>query len=1436
MMRKNLNVKYLIYCLGIGLVLGTSVHFLHGYQVKRNAGAFLTQAYQAEEKGELTRAADYFSRYLGLAPCDIDAQARYGLLLSDERVAKSPNARVRALLVLNSVRRRDPERQDISRRAARITLSLQRFQDAQEALEGIRKPIPDDSEVEQLLARCHEGKREYQQARRCLENAIKLAPTQIENYERLAYLLRNHSDEVSHGKEETKTEVLKLADQTMDQMVAANKESSTAYLVRARYRKGVVSSGEVTGASAGIANDLERARALAPNDLTVLLAAAEWAQDQHDPQRAREYLNRARQYHPQDWRLYQALAKLEGLQGRTADATLCLREGLKKLPNQVELLWSLAELLVEQRHKNEALEVIARLAREGTPAAELDYLRAGLLANEFQWPEAAELLERIYPLLVGLPNSDQDWFIGRLVQQTSLLLGRCYEHMGDPERASAAYRRLVTRAPESLAGRLGLAQTQRALGRLDDSLDQYRQLLRLPEAPPAAWLEFARLLMERNQQYEQADWTEVDRALSRASKQQPPPAEAVVLRAEMLALQAQRQDDPGKKQECFEQAHALLRKTYPDPASRPVEVWTALAALKDLQGNTKAAFALLDEAERQRGDTVEVRLARAGLWGRHPDQDAARSLDKLGQDVGKFRAEDQQRLLRGVAEAYAQRGALAEAQSLCQQWGVQQPHSLESRIVLLDLALRAGNEAAMQHQVQEMRRIEGQEGTLWRYGEVCRLLWRAENKGDKAVLGQAKTLVSEIARRRGTWSRVPLCEARIEDNLGNPEAALFNYKRALQAGECDSLALRRTLELLYERRRYLEAHELLRKIPRPLLFSADIRRVAAEVSVRVQDHQQARTLAEKAVSSNSQDYRDYLWLGQILWAAGEPKKAGQAFFRARDLADTTPDPWVALVFYLASTGQKEQAVAEIAKAEQKIPKDQAALALAQCYEAVHSNARAQQLYQEALAAKPDDVSALQSLASFFVRTGKFEEAQPYLRKILADCRSQSPQAAAWARRTLALLLTLTGDYQQSREALALLGGEKADTSKGMSGEGALNQRIQAWVYALQKDQQDRRRAIQLLEQVMEQEPATPEDQFLLAQLYETTGAWPRARKWWLRLLDGKQDNVVYLVHFARSMLRHGEVEDAERACARLQQLEPNAWSTKEIEVRLLIAKGKDQEAMGLLDLLARTPGAALTSLAALLEEWGRTSAAEKMYRRFVEQSKEPESILALAHFLSRHQRFAEALDLCDRAWQTCPATAVARASLLILSEAPDDPRLCQRVERRLQTALEQNPETPSLLSALVFLRLIQGRYEEAELTCRQILEKDGRNATAMNNLAWVLAFKEGKGSDALDLVRRAYALVGPRPELLDTRAVIYLRSPPDLTDIREAIRDLEEAVAQNPEPTFYFHLAQAYQRVQDRKAARWALREAKVRGLKESSLHSQERTVYQQMLNDLAEQ
>ena len=1427
---KRLNVKFLAGLLAGATLFVIGMHVIHGFQVKCNAGALLRRTDQAERDGNLQLAVDYLSQYLAFAPADAEALARYGLLLAEPGLIKSPKAVQRAYLVLENSLRRSPERQDVRRRAVRLAMDLRRFTEVGEHLTYLLRAHPEDGELQVLLGRCHEATREYQQARRAYEAAIGHPPAAIETYGRLASLLRRRAEDVLQGKE-TKSEVLRLADERIEEMVRGHERSFRAYLLRARYRQEVAPSADDPATFAAAEQDVRRAQELAPDEVEVIVAAAELGQrqaaraarEQPDAPAARDYrakvrtlLERGNQRHPQEWRLYQALARLEVQEGHPEAALTWLRTGLKHLSRQHDLRWDLAELLIQQRQFREAADAIQRLGREGFLPAALDYLNASLLAQEESWGPAAEFLERAYLLLLGQTYPSQDGFGADVAQRTGLLLGRCYEQLGDADRANAAYARVVAQDPRSVAGRLGVAATHATMGRLGEALDQYEQVLRLPGAPPAAWMEVARLLILRNLGSDRPDWREVDKVLAESEQLRPRPIQVVILRAEYYV---------GQKQ--FDRARAVLEAESTADGRRPVEVWVALAELEERQGNP-AAPAVLAEAERQLGDRVELRLARARYCGRHPGAEARADLARLVPGMEKFSREDQEQLLRGVARAYNQIGEADESERLWGQLAERRPNLLDAKVVLFDLALQRGDEETMQRRIQEIKKTEGDGGAIWRFCQVGRLIHRATQR-HKEGLEEARSLLAVVARQRPNWGRVPLCEAEIDDLQGNGVAALVNYRRAIQMGERGTLATRRAVELLYQHGRHAEAYQLLRDMPEPTFSAGNLPRVAAEVALRAQDKARALSYAQKAVANESKDFRDYIWLGQIYWAAGDLKKAEAALYRARALADTEPDAWVALVFYLAASNQIAKAQAELDRAEHKLARDSAALALAQCCEAVGRLEKANELYRAAVAAKPDDLATLSGAAAFFMRTGQVQDAQRHLVKIRDQFREAAPEAAGWARRMLAVLLTLQGDYRQAREALAMLAPDSGLPGKASGDDPVQDKRTKAMILAMRPNRQERKEAIRILEGLLERRTATPDDQFLLAQLYETTGDWPKARKRLLALIglpEGHQ--AAYLSHFARSMLGHGERDEAEAALKKLERIEPAAYGTLEIRARVLYASGKKAEAVALLQSHVKDSPADTGAVAVLLEELGEAEGAEALYRELVNRSKQPESTFVLVHFWRRQHRYQEALDACDRAWQTCRPEAVAQACLSVLAEAPHDPAQYARVERRLQEAVQKAPKALGLQAASAVLAKLQDRYNEVEAVYRRILELDPRNAPALNNLAWLLAC-QGRGPEALELVRRAYEIKGPDPGLLDTRAVAYLA----IGQSGLALKDLEEAVTESSSPDVYFHLARAYHMARDRKAAREALRRARAGGIKEADLHPRERLVYRELVRDL---
>ena len=111
-----------------------------------------------------------------------------------------------------------------------------------------------------------------------------------------------------------------------------------------------------------------------------------------------------------------------------------------------------------------------------------------------------------------------------------------------------------------------------------------------------------------------------------------------------------------------------------------------------------------------------------------------------------------------------------------------------------------------------------------------------------------------------------------------------------------------------------------------------------------------------------------------------------------------------------------------------------------------------------------------------------------------------------------------------------------------------------------------------------------------------------------------------------------------------------------------------------------------------------------------------------------------------------------------------------------RTRAEADAPSAGLLFHLGNIWSLEGRYQEAEQLYRRSLASDPANSGPLANLAWLLARRDGKGSEALELVTRAMKLDGPVPDLLDSRAISYLAA--GRSDL--AIRDLEDGSTKVP--------------------------------------------------------
>jgi tetratricopeptide (TPR) repeat protein len=1376
---KRVNSRAVLVLAGCLLGLGVSTHVLHGWQIHRNAGSLLDDADRLEREGQLAEAADQLEQYVGLRPDDTEALARHGLLLS--RLVRSDRDCRRPLGILEEVLRRDARRQDVRREAVKLALRLGQFSEARGELGILLKEAPGDAELLRLRGRCEIGLGHNDKAAEWYRKAVQKDPRRHDVYLEYAALLRDG------------LRVPGEADAVVEALVAGDPRSAEARLLAAGYfqRHGLPERAEIhlrfalgeLGCRSGKA----------------LLLAAEVALARGKAGEARGRLDEGRKRYPKTARFRLELARLELQHGHPRKALAQLEPLAQAPPEQPQELWELGNLLLDAGAAEKAAAVAERLQKRG-PGAPAACLRARLLTHKGAWGEARAVLDRVR---AEIPRN------APLAEPLNLLLADCYEHLDNPDQRLEACRRALIARPDSLAARRGLAAALAALRQFDAAVREYRVLsARLPEARA----ELARLLVHRNLRLAEAArrWAEVERLLGAMPPAERDAAAGKLLRAEILLAQ-------GKLEQARKLAEAERDR---DPKQLPP--WLFLARLAGAPGKPEAVLRVVEQAERAVGRKVEWQLLRAGAWaagGGPPAAERVRQLEASAQD---FADGDRDRLYAALAEAFAALGQRADAERLWGELARRRPGDLAVRLRLLERAYEAGRAAELRRWLEEIRRLEGG-GALTAYGEGVELLLLA-GKGERLAAARAK--LAAAGALRPSWARIPLREAEAFELEGRKDKALEKYRAALERGEDRLGVVRRAVQLLYEQRLYGEAQALLRALPDGALSAGGLDKMAAQLALLAPGEEapararrRALELARKAVAAETRDYREYLWLGQVAALAGEAAQAEKAFRGALALKADAPDAWAALILFLAAREPK-RAEAEIARARQKLSAEEAPLALAPCYEALGRLGRAQQEYLRPLKERPQDPLALRGVAGFFLRTVQPARAEPYLRTLLS-AKSAPEATAAWARRALAVALAVQGGYPRFKEAQAVLDASATRAS-------VEDQHARARVLATQPAH--RRQALTLFEGLTPRGGLlSPHDHFLLARLYEADGQWPRAESELLGLLAAQADNPDYLARYANGLLREGRTAEARPWVEKLAAAAPQALETLQCRVLLLKARGEAEQAAAVVRAYARGQGARLDAAAGWLEDLGRVAEAERLYRAHAAAAKEPEAVLLLALHLGRHRKIGEALEVCARAWANCRPEAVARVSVAVLRSPGATPEQFREVEGRLKAAIARRPEAHAVAVFLAEVHDLQGRPEEAVQTYRRVLGQDSRNVVALNNLAYQLAVGSGDVVEALGFINRALDLAGPVGELLDTRAVIYLKQG----QAKQAVKDMQQALAQAASPGKYFHLARAQRLAGNRVAAVDAWRKAAEAGLREGDLHPLERPAFRRLAGEL---
>lgn len=1418
-MRKT-NLKVLLAVLGGTIVLAGVVFGVHYLQRKRIASALLWQARKAEETGQVERHVRFLGRYLDFRPDDLDEKARLGRTLLTDEVASSPQARNRAIELLDDVLRQQPDRPAERRALVKGALGLPgRTRLARESLTVLldpAKPNPanldpaDLGELEGFWGALFEQEGNAANAILWCRKAIKNRPDDQANYLRLAGLLRRQTIDDPAQRDAANAE----ASQVMDALVASNGTSASAFLARWRFRRehDLVQLPNRPAASPlqvpfdAATADMREALRLAPENLDVLLAASDAERLKSVRSTARDLLRRA-----QDTLSRQGRANPNDLHVQQVNwqlANVLLDDALIERdpgPKRDAALAALAEArpAIDALRKNVAMKGAA------------DYLEGRLQFQHGKWADAKESLQKARTQL-----SDRN----DLAAQIELFLGQCYEKLDEPALMFQSFQKLAALDPTSIAGQVGMASAYWMQGRVDDALAIYAKLSEQGRVPSGSWRDVARLALAQQLQRDPAkrNWTAAEQALANAEKDEKRSPDVALIRVELLAAQ-----------EKFAEAEQLLAKAIQEKPKQEAELWVLRADLARRQKQPERAAEILAEAAKLHGDGVPIRLARVRLAvDRGPGEaadpreatgrDAAKAaLAKAEEGLDKLPADQQAQLLEGLAGAHFRLGNAAEARRLSAKLAATDPHKNDPRLqlFLLEMALRADDEPAVQRALETIQQQEQGHGPYTRYGMALKSLAQARkiessDKRRDALLDEARRQLDLVATKKPSWAPVHTARAEVYEVQGSYEQAIAELRLAMNAGDNGPVVLQRLVRLLIQRQRDNEADDELKKLQETAIASSgELSKLFALVAARKGDPSEALRRMRATVVADSNDFRDVIWMARMQAAAGQFDDAEKGLRKATTLAPKDPEPWVALVQFLTGRKRGDDAAAALAEAQAKVEPKRKAILLALCHEAAGKIADAVAEIEKAEKAEGDNILVVRHAVRFYLRGGKLDLAEKALRRVLAgEVKTATAEDKDWARRGLALALANGNDFARFREALDLVG-------LGLDDKGRLPRdnpkerpdpdllRTQARVLATQPQNSFRARAIDLFERLDRAQSLTDDDRLMLALLLDRAGNWPKAKEQYLQLAIRANAGPQTLVQFSLGLIRQKETGMAEQFVERLEKLEKDrnvpagTYGSQELRSRL-------HEAAGDID----------KGYAMLKAHVERTDAAK-------------EELLALVAYSSRHKRLEEGLKVCVAARATCKPEAVGAATVALLRACKGSDDQCKEAEAWLTKAIADNPKKLVLRMHLANLYDFRGAYRQAEEQYRELLKpgNEPNNVVGLNNLAWLLALQPGKGVEGLEIVTKAIASAGRRPELLDTRGTILL----GLGRNEEALIDLKEAAADSPNATRLFHLARAHHAVKDRDAAARALRKAKELGLQPDTMHPVEQEACKKLMGEL---
>ena len=478
---------------------------------------------------------------------------------------------------------------------------------------------------------------------------------------------------------------------------------------------------------------------------------------------------------------------------------------------------------------------------------------------------------------------------------------------------------------------------------------------------------------------EKQSWQDLEGIIASIEKRFPGSVEILMARADLLAAQ-------GKIREAADLS-ATARGRSKDP-----RVWMQSAQFAESASG--GGLAVLDEAVRVLGDSVDLRLKQAAILMNHASPQARKRLIDLEKPAASFDEEQKAQLMTGLGELSFIGQDYSDAQRHFRQLAQARPSDLHARIMLAEIALRENDREALPGLLAEIKKIEPPGGTLLPMLEARYQLTLAED-GDTGAIAKARSLLEVLAQKRPTWPLIYQGLGRLAEVEGNKPKAIDQFQHAIQLGDGDLSTHHRLVRLLVDAKRDQDAEQLLAQVrDQGAMSPARQRHVLATVAPLLKNSV-VQQFVQESINHDSPQPSDRIWVGKMLWDTGDHAKAIDEFRAAVAQAPQVAQNWVTLVQALGANQQVEDAKLVMEEVRKRLPPEKAGPIVAQCLESQRNVEAAIVEYAKAIEQQPSDFGTFRRYVRLLVSTGKAKKAVETLNGLLEKPDNATKDDLAW---------------------------------------------------------------------------------------------------------------------------------------------------------------------------------------------------------------------------------------------------------------------------------------------------------------------------------------------------------------------------------------------------------------------------------------------------------